>query len=316
MIAATTSRWRALRPAVVVNPAKVDDIEQLTQDVTRRSLRSGGAEPAIYETTVEDPGEGQSRKALEAGADLLIVCGGDGTVRACAGVLAGTDIAMAVVPCGSGNLLARNLDLPRARDAALDLAFSGGSRRRVDVLQAGDQSFLVMAGLGFDAMLIRETDEDLKARLGWLAYLGGAWHALRRSRSAWFRVSMDDGPPSEVRGICVLIGNVGTLRAGMVVFPAALPDNGVLDVVVLAPQSALHWVALAWNVLRGHADTDKRAKVLRGRRVHVAVDRALPVEFDGDGGGELRSLTVDVRPGALLVCTGDPISPPTAAGTR
>jgi diacylglycerol kinase family enzyme len=156
--------------AAVLNPAKVEDLAALKKAITDRCRNE---EPAWYETTEADTGAGQAQAAVTAGARLVLVCGGDGTVAACAGVLAGTGVAMAVVPVGTGNLLARNLDIPLELADALDVAF-GTAERVIDVLEAAEQRFVVMAGLGFDAALIRDTDDDLKERLGWLAYVGGA----------------------------------------------------------------------------------------------------------------------------------------------
>ncbi|MDT4910738.1 MAG: hypothetical protein QOI69_3979, partial [Pseudonocardiales bacterium] len=126
-----------MRPAVVCNPSVVDDIDQLRKAISVRCA----TDPLWFETTPEDPGAGQIRQALDAGADLVLVCGGDGTVAACAGALAGTDVALALVPVGTGNLLARNLDLPLEIEPALDVAF-GPSRRQLDVLEAGDRRFV------------------------------------------------------------------------------------------------------------------------------------------------------------------------------
>jgi len=109
------------------------------------------------ETTREDPG-GQTRQAVQAGAEVIFACGGDGTVAACASELAGSDVALAVVPSGTGNLLAANLKLPtRAADGVA--AATAHGRRRIDVGVAGNRCFTVMAGMGFDAQMLRDTSE-------------------------------------------------------------------------------------------------------------------------------------------------------------
>ena len=200
----------------------------------------------------------------------MLVCGGDGTVAACAGALAGTGVAMAVVPVGTGNLLARNLGIPLELPEALKVAF-GAAERVIDVLEAAEQRFVVMAGLGFDAALIRDTDDDLKERLGWLAYVGGLARALRRSPHA--------GSPSPsttgrrcTEAIGVLVGNVGQLEAGITLMPDASPDDGQLDVLVLAPRTAKDWPALAWRILRRRPDAGPQAEIRRGKRVRISSD--------------------------------------------
>jgi diacylglycerol kinase family enzyme len=283
--------------AAVLNPAKIDDLAALKAAVAERC---GESEPAWYETTEADTGAGQAAAAVAAGARLVLVCGGDGTVAACAGALARTGVAMAVVPVGTGNLLARNLDIPLELPQALDIAF-GTAERTIDVLEAAEQRFVVMAGLGFDAALIRDTDDDLKARLGWFAYVGGLARALRRSPHARFSIAIDDELPVSTEAIGVLVGNVGQLEAGITLMPEASPDDGQLDVLVLAPRTVKDWPALAWRILRRRPDAGPQAEIRRGKRVRISSEVAVPVEFDGDFRGEATELRVEVLPAALTV---------------
>jgi diacylglycerol kinase family enzyme len=283
--------------AAVLNPAKIDDLPALKAAITERC---GPEPPRWFETTPEDTGGGQTAAAIADGARLVLVCGGDGTVAACAGALAGTGVAMAIVPVGTGNLLARNLDIPLDLDLALEVAF-GADERVIDVLEAGEQRFLVMAGLGFDAALIRDTDEKLKRRLGWLAYLGGMARALRRSPHAQFSITVDDGLPLSTQAIGVLVGNVGQLEAGISLMPDASPDDGRLDVIVLKPRTAGDWPALAWRILRRRANAGRQADILRGKRVAISSATALPIEFDGEFRGEATELRVEVLASALTL---------------
>lgn len=290
------------RPAVVCNPVNIDDIDQLKKEIWGRCAELGAREPLWFETSVDDPGGGVAGDALRCGADLVVVCGGDGTVAACAAALAGSDVPLALVPAGSGNLLARNLDLPRERGPALDVAFGPG-RRRLDLLESADQRFMVIAGLGFDAQMIRDTDDDLKARVGWPAYLIGGARALRRVRRALFEVTVDDGPALRRRAVGVLVGNVGRLQGGLAVLPDARPDDGFLHVVVLTPRSFRDWPVLALRILLRRPGSGHQAHVLRGRRVQITADRPMPLQYDGDDGGDARGITVGVLPGAIVVCS-------------
>lgn len=281
--------------AAVINPAKLNP-DELKPAIRERA----GAEVGWWLTTEQDPGGGQTRQAVADGAKLVLVCGGDGTVAACAGALVGTGVAMAVLPDGTGNLLARNLGIPLELSEALEVAFAG-SDRQLDVLAAGDLRFLVMAGLGLDAALIRDTDEQLKRRLGWLAYLGGFVRAIRRHRAVRYEIRLDDQPPLRQRAIGVLVGNVGQLEAGITLLPAAAPDDGKLDVIVLKPRTALDWPVLAGRILRKRPSAGRQADVLSGRRVRITAARPVPFEFDGDFVGERTELDVTVLPGALLM---------------
>ncbi|HET9899031.1 MAG TPA: acylglycerol kinase family protein, partial [Streptosporangiaceae bacterium] len=95
------------RAAVVVNPTKLDDDEAFRKSVRRAMDDHGWDEPLWLETTPEDPGRGQAESAVSAGADLVLACGGDGTVTACAEGVTGTGVPLAIIPMGTGNLLAR-----------------------------------------------------------------------------------------------------------------------------------------------------------------------------------------------------------------
>jgi diacylglycerol kinase (ATP) len=282
--------------AVVVNPVKVSELERLKREVAERCSGSVG----WWETTVADPGGGQARAALAAGAELVLVCGGDGTTAACAGALAGTGVPMAVVPDGTGNLLARNLGIPREMTASLDVAF-GEHQRQIDVLDTGELRYLVMAGLGFDATLIRDTDEDLKDRIGWPAYIGGLVRAVRGRRRTRYRITLDDQPAFEHRAIGVLVANVGQLQGGITLLPDARPDDGQLDVIALAPRTLLDWPVLIARIVGKRPASGKQADTWRARRVRVSADRSVPAEFDGDFIGDRRELTVEVLAGALLL---------------
>ncbi|MYS10540.1 diacylglycerol kinase, partial [Streptomyces sp. SID6041] len=192
--------------------------------------------------------------------DLIVVCGGDGTVRACADVVAGTGIALAVVPCGTGNLLARNLGLPLDPATALDEALDGDcfgidvGRVHGDGLEPA--RFTVMAGAGFDAAMVRDASPALKARLGWLAYLLAAARHLGDPRT---RVSLqvDGGPRRRHRARMVVVGNVGTLQGGLELLPGARADSGRVDVVLFDPAGAAGWLAatghLVSRALRPHS---------------------------------------------------------------
>jgi diacylglycerol kinase (ATP) len=291
------------RVAVVVNPASVADSAQLRKEILQRCAALAIGEPLWFETTKDDPGAGMVGDALSAGADLIVVCGGDGTVAACAGALPGSDVALGVVACGSGNLLARNLDLPLALGPALDVAFGCG-RRRLDLLESAGRRFVVMAGLGFDAEMIRGTSEELKAKVGWPAYLIGIARALRGHHRARFDVTIDDAPAVRRTGVGVLVGNVGQLQGSLAVLPDAQPDDGLLDVVILMPRSIGDWPVLVLRILLRKPDSGDQAEVMRGRRVRISTNRPLPVEYDGEAAGEACGMTVQVLPAAILICSG------------
>src|SRR5690349_2215523 len=145
------------KAAVVVNPVKVVDLDAHRAGIGAALAEAGWPAPLWLTTTPDDPGCGQAREAIAAGVEVVFACGGDGTVMACAAVLAGTEVALAVIPSGTGNLLAANLGLSSDVVDAVRVA-TAGHRRRIDIGQVGGLDavpepacFTVMAGMGFDA---------------------------------------------------------------------------------------------------------------------------------------------------------------------
>jgi diacylglycerol kinase (ATP) len=201
-------------PAVVVNPSNVADLATLQAQITRVCAELGWAPPLWLPTTVEDPGGGQARAALAAGAEVVLACGGDGTVRHVAQVLAGSGTALGLLPTGTANLLARNLAIVLDNTAQATRIALSGNNRAIDVGRliiddrTEEQVFLVMAGMGFDAAIMAGAPHELKARLGSLAYVVSGVRALRGPRAP-ITLAVDGRPDPPLRVRTVVVGNCG-----------------------------------------------------------------------------------------------------------
>jgi YegS/Rv2252/BmrU family lipid kinase len=291
---------RPSRVAVVFNPVTGGGDTSGRKRDTLEALEGAGVEVLWLETTPEDPGQGLTAKAVAEGVDLVMAQGGDGTVMACVTALAGTEVPLAVLPGGTGNLLATNYDIPSDLEGAVAVALDG-ERARLDVAAMDDDRFVVMGGIGFDAAMLRDADPRLKERLGAVAYVLSGFKHLRR-RATRFRLVLDDRPPFERTGQGVLIGNLGRLQGGLPIMPDARPDDGLLDVAVLQTRTVLDWLALAVRVLTRRRRKDPQLELFQAGRVEVACDRPQPVERDGDPADERDHLVVEVVPKALTLC--------------
>lgn len=290
------------RPVTVVfNPT----CGSTAADVRAALAAVGMAELDWLETTVDDAGAGITGRAVAEGAELVVAAGGDGTVMAAVTAVAGTGVPLAVLPVGTGNLLARNFDIPLELGAAARVA-AGGARRRVDVGAIGEERFAVIAGMGFDAAMLRDAPPAMKSRLGWPAYVISGLRNVRRGPMTRFELRFDDAPPVRRRGRGVLIGNVGRLQGGLPVLPDARGDDGLLDVAVLAPRRLREWAGLASRVLLRRRPRPGQLDTWRAARVEVRAGKALPVQLDGDVRPPSDRLLVEVRPAALVLCVSPP----------
>jgi diacylglycerol kinase (ATP) len=288
------------RVAVVFNPATGGGDSAGRRRDTEEALAGAAPDVLWLETTPQDPGQGVARRAVAEGVDLVMAQGGDGTVAACVTALAGTDVPLAVLPGGTGNLLATNFDIPSDLDGAVEVALHG-ERRRLDVAAMGHDRFVVMGGIGFDAAMLRDADPRLKERLGAVAYVISGLGHLRR-RATRFELRLDDADAVTRTGQGVLVGNLGRLQGGLPIMPDARPDDGLLDVAVLRTRTVPDWVRLAVRVLLRRRRKDPELEVFQVRRVEVRCDRPQPVERDGEPAGEADRLVIDVVPHALTLC--------------
>ncbi len=308
------------RLTVVYNPTKVEDLEAVQSVVADACARHGWEAPTWVATTESETGEAQARAAVESGADVVGSLGGDGTVRAVATALVGTDVSLGLLPGGTGNLLARNLGLPVDSMEEAAEAMLGGSGRRIDVgmVRLGEASaapeevFLVMAGLGLDGEIMAGTNEKIKGALGWPAYVIAATKNLaKRGFSVTVRSSGGDGvagqPGGEVQrhARTVIVGNCGTLQGGIDLMPDARLDDGRLDVVVLAPQGLAGWVSVMADVVTRHRQGHSRLDRVTGAEITVTAQQPVEAEIDGDPVGPHRELAARVLAQALTVRVSD-----------
>ncbi|MEU3988983.1 diacylglycerol kinase family protein [Streptomyces platensis] len=270
-------------------------------DARRRAIGAALAAHAVqaswFETTRADPGHEATTRAVAAGADLVLTCGGDGTVMACAAALLGTRVPLGIVPAGTGNIIATSLGLPTRVVDAIEVALHG-SRQHIDLGATGDARPFFSAGIGFSAAVVRDATPTLKSRTGMLAYLLSAGrHAL--DRPAGFRVWLDDRPPITRLAHGVLVGNFGEMMR------RPLAQTGLDD-------SALEIGILRVRPLLDLARPDRRRPPLvdwyQAGRVRIECDRRQPTERDGDWHGASAQLEAAVLPRVLEVCVSGSVT--------
>jgi len=249
-----------------------------------------------------------ARRAVDEGADLLFVWGGDGTVQRCIDVVAGTGTTLAIVPAGTANLLARNLGIPQDIDEAVDIGLHG-PRQHIDTATVNGEHFAVMAGAGLDALMIDDADAGLKDRFGRAAYL---WTGARNLNASPVRAVVEvEGRPF-FRGVvtCVLFGNLSDIGGGVELFEGARADDGLLEFGVVSAKSRAQWVRTMGRVVLGRSENSPFVTTGRGTSIRVTFDHPTPYELDGGARKATKKLKVKVRPASVEVCMPRPQAEP------
>jgi diacylglycerol kinase family enzyme len=296
---------------VIVHPGKVGDRPTAQRMLAASAASVGCATPEWVETTAGDPGPRQARAAVDSGADVVLVWGGDGTMIGVAGALSGSGVPLGIIPGGTANLLARNLGLPLDIAGAARVALAGVDRTidllDVDLGHGERRVSAVMSGAGWDAEMMA-APEARKRRLGWGAYAVEGALALGM-KPMRVRISVDGGPEQHVTGRTVLVANVGMLVAGLHLVPQALADDGLLDVLVIDPSSPLDWIRTTAGIIsRTGWDADPSRLRFRGHEVRFSTGHVRRRQIDGDLVTPGAGMRVRVVPGALTVRVPSPVA--------
>ena len=256
-------------------------------------------DPLWYEVPKSKKAPKAAKRALDEGADVILIWGGDGTVQRVIDAVAGSGVHLGVLPAGTANLFATNLGIPDDLAAALDVALRGVPRA-FDVGVVNGERFAVMAGAGFDAVMIERADGRLKDRLGRLAYV---WTGTKAARSSARKVKIEvDGLAwFKGRASCVLLGSMGTLTGGMVAFPDASPTDGQLEVGVVTADSLVQWARVVGRLAIGSPERSPFTRTTRARTVDVRFKKPVLYELDGGDRSETKHLEARVEPGAVIV---------------
>ena len=307
------------RAAIIVNPVGLEAVGALYNRLARACLKHDWDEPLILQTTTSRPGESHARRAADEEVDVVLVLGGDATLRSVAQGLAGTAIPVGILPSGGGTGLARTLGLDTDDlETAMDIALTG-QNTHVDVgwvvvNPQADQhpegqreaenrhAFLIMAGLGVDATVLDGTDPELRTTVGWPAYVPAGVKSMLADRFR-ARISLDGGPITQIRARTIMIGNGGRLAGGVTLMPDAQIDDGLLDVLTVSPRSIAGWAGVAAKVITKSDRTNSRMDRFTAAAVTITMDEPQPVHIDGEVAGSATSLHLHVQPRGLIVRT-------------
>ncbi|MBA3943074.1 MAG: diacylglycerol kinase family lipid kinase [Herpetosiphonaceae bacterium] len=290
---------------IIFNPHSGQGDPEERKAAISNALAAHGYTCQYIATTPEEGAREAAATALKQGVDLLAVSGGDGTVVEALAAVMGTDVAVAVFPAGTGNLLSVNLGISRDPVKAADAALFG-RRRTLDLARItvdGDEPkyFAIIAGAGFDAEMIAGAGREAKDKLGLLAYV---WAALKNLGNGPIRVAilLDDAQrPIRRRVKSVMVANMAHLQGGVELIPGAQPDDGVLDVALLKTERLSEWFRLIVSAVTHSLHETNTIEFYKAHKIKVDLSKTQAVEYDGEAAGETRSFTVEIVPGAVTI---------------
>jgi YegS/Rv2252/BmrU family lipid kinase len=241
-----------------------------------------------------------TREAVAAGHEMVIAAGGDGTLNDVIHGLAGSTTALGVLPMGTVNVWAREIGIPLGASEARELLLHG-VRRQVDLGRAGPRYFLMMAGVGFDAEVVKRVERNWLKRVGlkMLDYIAtaGSLGLTQQPAKLTLRIA---GQRRKMNALMVVIGNTRLYGGAMQFTRRAVADDGMLDIVVIGGGG---WGRRAGVFLRAflrRPSLGPDVRYERVRSVRLESTPPLPVQVDGDIIGSL-PMTFSVAPGALWV---------------
>ncbi len=267
----------------------------------RRVLEAAGVDdPLWFEVPKSKKAPPQIERALEEGAELLFAWGGDGMVQRCVDELAGSSVPLAVIPAGTANLFATNLGIPKDIEQAVAIGLRG-ERRKVDAGRLNGERFAVMAGAGFDAVMIRDAGGGVKQRFGRAAYV---WTGSEHLRSKPFHaaIKVDGAPWYDGKASCILVGNLGKLFGGIEVFEDARYDDGKLELGIVTAEGLGQWARMLARAVVATPSTSPFVQTTKAQRIKVKLDRKVLYELDGGDRSKVKAFKVKAEPGAVTVC--------------
>lgn len=278
------------RTLIIVNPHAGHEDEERMRRRLGGAFAARGAAFDIVATERAGHATALAREAAALGYQAVAVCGGDGTLAEAATGLAGTTTPLAIIPRGTANQVAHNLGIPRALEAAVDVAVFGVAST-IDLGRINDRAFALVAGAGFDAAVMQSATRELKERWGFGAYVYAAMKEALTAGPRRFSI-VADGREIDVEAVSVMVANVGELftrwlplRFSLAPQPTSAWHDGLLDVVIVAPRHAPDLAAILWRSANRRFIGSDRLLHFQTHEITISADPAIAVQVDGDPAG-------------------------------
>jgi len=287
---------------VILNPASGKKTAEPIIESINTQFKASQIEFEIYKTKKEDNIGDIIRARLKNKFDLVVAAGGDGTVSAVINGIVGTTIPLGIIPAGTGNLLAHDLDIPLEVKDAVALIAGTHKLRKIDAMRIGKRAYILNISLGASAAVVNETSPKNKKRFGRIAYAWTVVSKLSTLRQRSLTVSVD-GKTLKYHAIEVAIFNSGSIAKTLYPNgPDIRIDDGYIDVWIMSIQTILDYPQYLFKMMTGKP-AKRISHFIKAKTVSVKSRIPLPVQADGDIFGTT-PIEVEVIPAALTVLVG------------
>lgn len=272
---------------VIFNPVAGTCNPDSVRQTIQRYFTHDGHTYHMYETTGQESIAHIAHEAAQQGFDIVVAAGGDGTVSAVANGLIHTQTPVGILPVGTANVLAQELHIPLRLEEACRMLIEPHPIASIDAIRIGDVYAVLHVGIGFDAILIRDTKREEKRRFGKLAYMLNGLKQITGFQPRRFSIAVD-GQQHRFHAAQVLLANGGTMGFSMLRWgPDISPDDGIIDVCILNSRTILDYMSVLWHIVLHQQKQDRRIRYLKAQQsIVVFSDTPLPVHSDGDIIGE------------------------------
>jgi len=290
-----------MKYAIIINPVSGNYPQGFVKQIIQENL----TEYKYFETSKEENGAVQARKAIEEGYDFIIACGGDGTVTEVASVLVNSDTKFGIIPAGTGNMLAANLGLPlNIRDSIS--VIKEGYTRKMDMGKVNDKYFTFMIGCGLNSAIIENTSREKKRKYGYLAYfIEGIKNGLNPPYIR-YKIKIDDKKTIRIKALNVVAANkANIIGETFSLAPDASMFDGKMDLIILSIFKNIDYIFAFWKIFtHQHFSKSSRMRRYRFEKAEITSKPKVSVQIDGDILEET-PITVKVLPGAINMLVPD-----------
>jgi diacylglycerol kinase (ATP) len=286
------------KTAVIVNPHAGTGAAKRVGAMLKAKLDNGEIQCSIIETQGPGDANRMAAEAVNLGYDRVIICGGDGTVNEAARALAHTSVELGIIPIGSGNGFARSLAIPVNAEKAVDVAFGSSKIRVTDMIRCNQTMLVGLAGIGFDATVADKFDQSGKRGL-W-QYVRIVLSELKHRKSFDSEIILSDGKSMRVPAMMLDVCNTGQFGNETYISPESLPDDGQLELMVIAPMKWYQILGFASRILFKSVHKSRHVRLFTGTKFEIITQENLmhhdgePIHFDGNARFEISPDTLKV----------------------